>query len=211
MESSSRSSLGDELAGDRSVLGPRLARGPGLQGEGVLATDGEEMASASLHRDPLPAVTEARSDAVAERNVPGEAFDEPDELPERGKPPVRDRHRVGRPRCARGGAERRPEDVAPRLVAALDRAAPRRRQLEAAAVPSVEEPSEGGRRVDVRKAEPVDRPVEGDERDRPSVADHRVVADRRISVDPPHDQAFSPRTDREACSAWRFRESGQGT
>jgi hypothetical protein len=55
--------------------------------------------------------------------------------------------------------------------------------VEAAAAVAVEQRAEHARRVEIRQAEPVDRPVVGDERDRAPVADRAVVTDRRVAVD----------------------------
>jgi hypothetical protein len=59
-----------------------------------------------------------------------------------------------------------------------------RLEHEAATVLAVEQGAEDTRRVEIGKAEPFDRPISGDERDRASVADRAIVTDRRIAFDP---------------------------
>ena len=72
------------------------------------------------------------------------------------------------------------------LVAALGLVRNTRLQPERAAALGVEDAREHRGRVDVRQAQPVDRAVAGDQRGRATVADERVVADRRVAVDALH-------------------------
>ena len=72
-----------------------------------------------------------------------------------------------------------------------------------AAAARVEDRAEEARRVEVRKAEPVDRAVEGDQGHRVQVADDAVVLDRRVAHATAPPPAGSPRRggSRPACAS----------
>ena len=99
-----------------------------------------------------------------------------------GKPGVREEQRIRDLRAAARGRERRLEHVRLRQVAAVRPEGRLRGEREAAASTGVKERAEDARRVEVRQAEPVDRPVAGDKRQGAPVADHAVVLDRGIAV-----------------------------
>src|SRR5512144_778237 len=56
------------------------------------------------------------------------------------------------------------------------------REPEGSATVRIQESAEDAARVQVREAQPVDRAVAADERRRPAVAEHCVVADRGVTV-----------------------------
>ena len=171
----------------RLPLEALLAEAAVREPERVGAAPGERPARPPLDPGLPRAVAEARLDPPAHPHRAGQPLDAPQHLAQRREVlAVGQRHQVGDAHRARGRAEGRLEDVRVLEVRALRLERLDRLQLEAAAALGVEDPAEDRRRVDVGRAEPVDRPVAGDERARAPVADHRVVADRRVAVDAVH-------------------------
>jgi hypothetical protein len=161
------------------------------------AGDPEAAGVAGVPRERVPgsrlAVLGAR-DAPLHGHRSRQALDPPDELPPGEVASVVQRQRVRHAHRPAGGAERGLENVRVRQVVTLGSKRLVRAEDERAAGVRVEERGERGVGIVTGKAQPVDRAVEGDERDRLSVADRSVILDRRIAVDsrrlarglPPH-------------------------
>jgi hypothetical protein len=93
-----------------------------------------------------------------------------------------DRHEVLHLADAVGGQKPRDEHVGVGQVELLDvAAAVDRCNLEPAALVGVEDAAEDARRIEARRAEPVDRAVGGDQGDRVHVPDHAVVLDGGVA------------------------------
>ena len=178
--------LGDELARDRAVLGARLTCFPRKERECVVRTDGVVEAATALDAGREPAVAEAGLEPPPHRNSPGDGFDLAHELALRRQALVCEQQGVGHAHRPARGLEGGDEHVRALLVGALGLERLVRRELEEAAATAVEDPGEHRGRIDVREAEPVDRAVGGNEGCRPTVADHRVLPDRRVAGEPLH-------------------------
>jgi hypothetical protein len=93
---------------------------------------------------------------------------------------ARERHEVRHHEPPPLGVEGGFEDVRVREVPLLAAGRPGGRHAEVPAAVGVEEGGEHARGIDLREAEPVERPVEPDERDGPEVADGAVGRDRLV-------------------------------
>ena len=186
-----RACLRDELADEGPVFDARLARVEALERERVVRAGGEEAARAAVDLRGGAAVGEAGLEPPAHAHTPREPFDPSCQLAQRCETVVGQREGVGDANDAARGAVRGDEDVRVLLVRALGLERLIRSELEEPATAAVEDPREDRRRVDVRQAEPVDRAVGGDEGGRATVADHRVLADRRIACEPLHERQSS--------------------
>ena len=123
-----------------------------------------------------PAEVEPDHELGAHLDLPGEAFDDADDV---RRAPAR-RHEVDHADAPAGELVHRLEDE--RVVAVAPRRAHRRRggrEQPASVVLGAEDGGEAGARVEAREATPVDGAGAADERHRLEVADQPVVLDQR--------------------------------
>ena len=161
-----------------AVLGP--ARRPVADSERFAAHGRDRHLAAALDARPPGAVGKTRLHAPAHRHATGQSLDPANKLPFRSEAVSGERHRVGDAcRTLRGG-ERRLEHVGVGQVSPRDLVRRLGLEREAAASIPVEDGAEDARRVEIGQAEPVDRAVAGHQSRRATVADRRVVPQRRV-------------------------------
>ena len=136
-------------------------------------------------RGALAPVVERRGALQPERQLAADAPDDPNDpvllRPLGPRLPV-DRHEVHDLADALGCEETGDEDVGVgEIHLALSHGVRGGRDPEGPAALRIEDRAEDAGRVEVREAEPVDRSVQSDERDRVKVADDPVMLDRRIA------------------------------
>ena len=133
---------------------------------------------AQVHVVPAPRVVEARLDLHHEVRLAAHADHSPHERARSGA----DRHEVLDLQLALLRHEARDEHVGVGQVELLSASAARRAERPVAAAAGVEKRAEHARRVDARRAVPVDRPLGAHQRDRVQVADHAVLGDREVAA-----------------------------
>jgi len=94
-----------------------------------------------------------------------------------------DGHEVGHHHQAGARGEDGVEEVGPVSVPLVDVVGLIRVKLPAPALPGIQDPSEDSRIVEPGQAEPVDAPIDPDQRSGAAVADQPVGADRQVPVD----------------------------
>jgi hypothetical protein len=145
------------------------------------AVDRDRYRAAPLQTWRAGAVSQPRLDAPAHRDDALDAVDPADELSFRTQVGAWQRQRVGDPNDTLDGGERGLQHVAVGPIATRHPRGDLGLELEPSAALGVEDRPEDAGRIEVRQAQPVDRPVSRYQRDRSSVPDRGVVAKRDIA------------------------------
>ena len=157
----------------------RRSRAPARERDAVGAVGGHRNLAAALEARAL-SVLEARRGSPFHRHPAAQTFHSASQLTQGDEVCIGQRHGVGDTDAAAGRGERGFEHVGARSIAPLRLVALGGVELEAAPTLGVEDGGEDTGRIHVRQAEPVDGSVPGHQRDRPSITDHRIVANRRV-------------------------------
>ena len=153
-------------------------RGPvrmSLSGPAVAMMAGSPLDLLAVHPGPDLAVVEAHHPAVPDRDRAAQALDASYDV----GAPVAGRHQVGDPDLPGVGGVRRLEDGGVTDVAPGGGVLAGRTEQPVTVLVGAEQPGEAGRRVELGEAEPVERPVDADQRGGVPVADGGVVLDRQ--------------------------------
>ena len=173
-----------ELSGDVAAGVHRLTRVPRLERHQLGSGGREKRVTRRLDARLLEPEVEARPDGVPHRDRSTQDADSTHELDPGELPAVLETEGIGDGDGAVPCRERRLQDVRPVEVASLARVLCDRGEVEAPAALPIEQRREDGGPVEGRQRQPLDRAVARYERERSSVADRGVLADRRVAVCP---------------------------
>ena len=168
------SCLDAELRHGFHVLARELYRRGEFQG--IRARRHQQHLVAAPHPRDDGAVVEAHHQFHAQRDAAAHAFDDAHDVPAF----IRERHIVDQPHAALVGVDVGLEDEAVVAIAAADaQHRPRRRDQPPPMLRPPQERGEAGRRIEARKAQPVDGAVLANQGGGVTIADHGVVLYRQ--------------------------------
>ena len=170
-----------EAPEDRVFVDLGLAGVPGADRQRVAPSERDRDAAAALESRGRGGVAEGGRHVPGHRDPPGDAVDSPDQLSGRPQVMAGQRHRVGDPDDPLAGGERGLQDVGVRQIASMHLRGDLGRQREAPSPIGVQDRREHTGRIEVGQAQPIDRPVTGDQRDRSAIADRGIVTDRDVA------------------------------